>query len=113
MPSNLGQEPRQGKSDHARKRPETALDLELNLVFEEAGVFHHLMIKNKLVGEAGEDEVEEVDPDQRKNGKGDDLAWEVVAGPCRRENGLVDEGCCEKVIREGRVWNVGDELGPG
>lgn len=76
-------------------------------------MLHHLMIKNKPVGQAGENEVEEVDADQREDGEGDELAWEVVAGPCGRENGLVDERGYEKLIGEGRVGDVGDELGPG
>lgn len=51
--------PRQSKEGHARKCAQTALNFELDLLFEKAWMVHHLMIKDVTIGEASEDEVEE------------------------------------------------------
>jgi len=57
-------EPRQSKEGHARESTQTALDFELDLVFEKAWMAHHLMIEDVTIGEASEDEVEEDNADQ-------------------------------------------------
>lgn len=57
-------EPRQSKESHGRKSAQTALNFELDLVFEKAWMFHHLMIEDVTIGEASEDEVQEDNPGQ-------------------------------------------------
>lgn len=45
-------------------------------------MLHHLMVENKLVGEAGTDEIEEVNADEGHDGEREELPWQVVARPC-------------------------------
>jgi hypothetical protein len=56
--------PRQSKEGHARKSAQTALNFELDLVFEKAWMVHHLMVEDVTIGKASEDEVEEDNADQ-------------------------------------------------
>lgn len=58
-------EPGQGQEGHPGKTAQALLNLELDLVFEEARVFHHVVVKYELIREVGEDKIEEVDAEQR------------------------------------------------
>lgn len=82
MSPDLGQEARNRQGGHSWEGPQTRLNLELNLVFEEARMLHHLMVENKLVGEAGTDEIEEVNADEGHDGEREELPWQIVARPC-------------------------------
>ena len=60
---DLRLEPQEHQQGHRGKHPQTAHDLEPDLVRQEAGVAHHVVVEYEGVGEVGEDEVEEVDAD--------------------------------------------------
>lgn len=54
---------------------------------------HHLVVEDVLVGETGEEEVEDDDTGEGDGGEGEDLSRDVVAGPCGEEG-----------RDRGRVW---------
>jgi len=62
------------------------LNFKLDLIFEKARMAHHVMVEDVLIGEASEQDVEAKDPDQGYDEKGDKLAGNVVARPCRDGN---------------------------
>lgn len=53
-------EPGEGQEGHSRKRLQTALNLEFNLVVGETWMSHHVMVEYELVRETCEDKIEEV-----------------------------------------------------
>jgi hypothetical protein len=59
------------------------LNFELDLIFEEPRVVHHVVVEDVVVGESSEDDVEGKDAYQGYDGKGEELAGNVVARPCR------------------------------
>lgn len=66
-------------------------------------MLHHVVIKDIVVREAGEGEIEKEDAEEGDDGKGEKLARDVVAGPCRRsgvETG--PDGVEEVVVGDGQ-----------
>lgn len=59
--SDFSKEPRQREQHHARERLQTAYDLLSDLVFEEAGMFHHFMVENEEIRQGSENEIEDMD----------------------------------------------------
>jgi len=57
------QKPWKGKDSHEGKGPKGAHDFLPNLVFQEPWMAHHIMVEDVLVGEGGEEEVEDMDTD--------------------------------------------------
>lgn len=57
------QKPREGKDSHEGKSPKGAHDFLPDLVFQESWMPHHVMVEDVLVGEGGEEEVEDMDTD--------------------------------------------------
>lgn len=53
-----------------------------DLVLQEPGMTHHVMVEDEIIGKRGEEEVKDVDPKEGDDGDGDDLSGEVVSGPC-------------------------------
>lgn len=94
---DFGLEPRQGEERHDWERPETRVDLELDLVFEEAGMPHHVVVEYEPVGETGEDKIEQVDSYEGDDAEREELPGNVVSWPggesrpCRVENELVGQ----------------------
>ena len=96
-------EPRQGEESYHRESAHAGLDLKLDLIFEEFRMLHHVVIKDIVVREAGEGEIEKEDAEEGDDGKGEKLARDVVAGPCRRsgvETG--PDGVEEVVVGDGQ-----------
>ena len=114
-------EPGESEQSHAWESAQTGLDLEFDLVLEEAGMLHHLVIEDEGVGEGCDEEVEAEYSDEGDHGEGEELAGDVVARPRAEETRwqLVElgrtgrrRGCCEDV---GMEWWMGDgrnKVGP-
>lgn len=62
---DFGLEPGQREERHERERLQTRFNLKLDLVFEEPGMSHHVVVEYELVGETGKDEIQQMDSYER------------------------------------------------
>lgn len=60
---DLQLEPGQRQEQHTRKSAHTRLDFLPDLILEEPGVFHHFMVEDEIIGQSGEEKIEDVDAD--------------------------------------------------
>ena len=81
VPHDLELKEREEDSHHPGKPPQAGLDLLSDLVLEEAGMVLHVVVEDEEVGEAGEEEVHDVDAEHGEEDEGEELAGDVVAGP--------------------------------
>lgn len=58
-------EPGQREERHEWERLQTRFNLKLDLVFEEPGMSHHVVVEYELVGETGKDEIQQMDSYER------------------------------------------------
>ena len=62
-------------------------------------MLHHFVVEDKLVGEASNDKVEQVNANKSEDTQGDDLTGHVVSWPCRRDVSGLNERSSEELIR--------------
>jgi hypothetical protein len=106
---DLGLEPRESQKGHEGKGFHAALNLHLDLILEKARVAHHFVVEYEFEGEAGEDEIEQVDADEGEDDEGEDLAGDVVPWPGGDMRGGWDE-MGPNIVEEQVIAQVEDEI---
>jgi len=91
MASNLALEPGHHEHSHSGERPEARPYFHFDLVLQKSGMFHHPMIKDKIIRQASEEEIKDYCAEEGYPSHREHLPDDVGPWPSRNE--LFPEDC--------------------